>query len=94
MSRPQPTVILQHVYDDQRALEVCEAEALYTVCYRGNPVKLRSFINIEIPYPGPKYDRTGFPEPGHARNLRDKLNSLFDTNDFEVYRMTPAKLIK
>jgi hypothetical protein len=42
-------------------------------------------------YPGPKYKKVSFSNPGHARNLAKKLNKLFDTNDFAVYRLTSGE---
>jgi hypothetical protein len=37
-----------------------------------------------IDYPGPKYKKTAFSNPGHAINLCKKLNTLFKTTDFTV----------
>ena len=34
MSRPRPRVILQHVDDNMRAYQVCEADAIYAVLQR------------------------------------------------------------
>ena len=39
-------------------------------------------------YPGPKYKKVSFSNPGHARNLAKKLNSMFNTTEFKVYTLT------
>lgn len=93
MSRPKPTVLLEHIADDMRALQVCEADAIFAVCYKGRPIKIKTHINIESPYPGPKYVKTSFPTPGHAFNLAEKLNKKFDTIDFSVVMMTAGRTV-
>ena len=35
-------------------------------------------------YPGPKYKKVSFSNPGHAINLAKKMNKLFKTKDFTV----------
>lgn len=93
MSRPRPRVILQHVDDNMRAYQVCEADAIYAVCYKGRPIKIKTQANIEIDYPGPKYSKTSFPTPGHAFNLAERLNQKFDTTDFTVVMMTAGRTV-
>ena len=42
-----------------------------------------------IDYPGPKYrKRSAHGQSGHAFNLADKLNKMFSTDKFVVYKMT------
>ena len=94
MARPKPNVIFQSVDDDMRALQVCEADAIYAICYKGRPIQIRTFHNIEIPYPGPKYVKSSFSNPGHAFNLADKLNNKFNTTDFNVIMMTAGRTLK
>jgi len=94
MARPSPNVILRSVENDMRAIEVCDAYAVYAVCYKGRPVKVRTFQNVEVPYPGPKYLKISFPESGHAFNLADKLNEKFATTDFSVVMMTTGRTIQ
>lgn len=94
MARPSPNVILRSVEDDMRATEVCDADAVYAVCYKGRPIKVRTFSNVEVPYPGPKYLKSSFPESGHAFNLSDKLNEKFATKDFSVVMMTTGRTIQ
>jgi len=35
-------------------------------------------------FPGPKYKKVSFSNPGHAINLAKKLNTQFRTNKFTV----------
>ena len=93
MSRPRPRVILQHVDDNMRAYQVCEADAIYAVCYKSRPIKIRTQANIEVDYPGPKYAKTSFPTPGHAFNLAERLNQRFDTDEFSVVMMTEGRTV-
>lgn len=93
MSRPKPTVLLD--YTDPKtykAEQVLEAEAIYAVFYEGKPINLRS-INSLVNYPGPKYKKVSFSNPGHAFNLAEKLNKLFKTDKFKVYELTGGKPI-
>jgi len=94
MSRPQPNVLLESIDDDMRAYQVCEADAVYAVCYKGRPIKIRTYQNIEVAYPGPKYSKTSFPTSGHAFNLAERLNLKFDTTDFTVVMMTTGRTVK
>lgn len=87
MSRPKPKIILE--YTDPKtykAEQVLEAEAVYAIFYEGKPINLRS-TNTLIDYPGPKYIRVSYSNIGHAFNLAEKLNELFKTDKFEVYKL-------
>lgn len=93
MSRPKPTILLD--YTDPKTYkseQVLEAEAIYAVFHNGNPINLRS-LNSLMNYPGPKYKKVSFSNPGHAFNLADKLNKLFKTDRFKVYRLTSGTLV-
>ena len=84
MSRPKPTILLSYVDKvTYRAEEVLSADAIYAVFYQGEPINLRS-LNSLVSYPGPKYKKVSFSNPGHAINLAKKLNSLFKTDQFTV----------
>jgi hypothetical protein len=88
MSRPKPTVILD--YTDPKtykAEQVLVAEAIYAVFLDGKPINLRS-LNSLVNYPGPKYKKVSFSNPGHAFNLAEKLNKLFKTDRFKVFKLT------
>jgi hypothetical protein len=93
MSRPKPKIVLD--YTDPKtykAEQVLEAEAIYAVFYEGKPINLRS-INSLVNYPGPKYKKVSFSNPGHAFNLAEKLNKLFKTDQFKVFELTAGRPI-
>lgn len=91
MSRPKPKVIIEHTNKETFKLEqILESEAIWAVFYQNKPFNLKSGSMISS-YPGPKYKKVSFSNPGHARNLAKKLNKLFDTNEFAVYRLTSGE---
>jgi hypothetical protein len=91
MSRPKPTVLLENTdKKTYRSEQILEAEAIWAVFYKQNPFNLKSFNSITN-YPGPKYKKTSFSNPGHAHNLAKRLNSLFDCNDFSVMKLTQGE---
>jgi hypothetical protein len=93
VSRPKPSVILDYTDPKSyKAEQVLKAHAIYTVFYEGNPINLRS-LNTLLDYPGPKYKKVSFSNPGHAFNLAEKLNKLFKTTDFEVFMLTQGQKI-
>lgn len=94
MSRPKPLILLEHIEESLKATQICDADAVYAVYYKNQPVMIRTIQNIEVGYPGPKYVKTSFPNPGHAFNLADKMNEMFNTTDFCVMRMVPQRIIK
>lgn len=92
MSRPKPTVLLENVNKKTyKSEQVLEAEAIWAVFYQGKPFNLKS-SNILTSYPGPKYKKVSFSNPGHAHNLANKLNQLFNCNDFVVYKLTQGEI--
>ena len=94
MSRPKPTVLLEHIdKKTYRAEQVLDAEAIWAVFYNGKPFNLKS-LNSITNYPGPKYKKVSFSNPGHAHNLATKLNDMFNTDQFAVYKLTAGELEK
>jgi len=94
MSRPKPTVLVEFVNKkNYKSEQVLEAEAIWAVFYKGKPFNLKS-SNLLTSYPGPKYKKVSFSNPGHALNLAKKLNTMFNCKDFEVYKLTTGKPIK
>ena len=94
MSRPKPTVTLQHSdKSTYKVDEVLSAEAVWAVFYDGKPINLKN-SSLVTNYPGPKYKKVSFSNPGHAKNLAKKLNKMFNDTKFEVYKLTSGKLEK
>ena len=94
MARPKPNILLTHVDPaTYKSEEVLEADAIYAVFYKGNPFNLRTFLNSLQDYPGPKYKKVSFSNPGHAFNLMEKLNRLFKCNDFTVVMLKDGTTI-
>lgn len=93
MSRPKPTVLLEHVNKTSyKSEQVLSSEGIWAVFYDNKPINLKS-LNILINYPGPKYKKVSFSNPGHAINLAKKLNSLFKTDKFTVVILTQGDQI-
>jgi hypothetical protein len=94
MSRPKPKTLLQHTNKKSYKMEeILESSAIWAVFYQGKPINLKS-SSIISNYPGPKYKKTSFSNPGHAFNLAQKLNDTFKCQDFAVYELTQGKLLK
>lgn len=93
MSRPKPNVLLEYVNKkNYKAEQILEAEAIWAVFYNGAPFNLKS-LNVLTSYPGPKYKKTSFSNPGHAHNLAKKLNDLFNCKEFAVYKLTTGDIV-
>lgn len=93
MSRPKPKVKLEYINNTTYKCEqVLDAEAIWAVFYQNKPFNLKSSNNLTN-YPGPKYKKTSFSNPGHAFSLAKRLNKIFKTNDFSVYKLTDGECI-
>ena len=91
MSRPKPTVKLEYINKaTYKCEQVLDAEAIWAVFYQDKPFNLKS-SNSLTGYPGPKYKKTSFSNPGHAYNLAKKLNDMFNTDEFAVYKLTAGE---
>jgi len=91
MSRPKPKVLLEVTNKkNYKTEQVLEAEAIWAVFYKDKPVNLKttSIVAQDI---GPKYKKVSFSNKGHAFNLAEKLNKMFNCNDFSVYKLTSGK---
>ena len=93
MSRPKP-VILKEYTDKKtyRTEQVLQADAIWAVFYQNKPFNLKSFNSLTN-YPGPKNKKTSFSNPGHAHNLAQRLNSMWNTEDFKVIKFTSDNLL-
>jgi hypothetical protein len=93
MSRPKPTVLLEYTNPvTYKCEQVLDAEAIWAVFYNEKPFNLKS-SNSLTNYPGPKYKKTSFSNPGHALNLAKKLNELFKSNEFTVVKLTTGETV-
>lgn len=94
MSRPKPTVLLEITNKKTYKTEqVLEAEAIWAVFYKDQPVNLKT-TSMLAHHLGPKYKKVSFSNSGHAINLAEKLNKLFNCNDFSVYKLTTGEKLK
>ena len=94
MSRPKPTVVLEHVNKKTyKSEQVLDAEAIWAVFFKDKPFNLKS-SNVLTNYPGPKYKKVSFSNPGHAHNLAKKLNDLFNCDEFTVVKLTAGETVK
>jgi len=88
VARPKPTIILENVNPKTyKAEQVLDAVAIYAVFYQGKPINLRTLSHL-VSYPGPKYKKVSFSNSGHAFNLAERLNKMFKTTDFSVFKLT------
>lgn len=93
MSRPKPTIKLEYTNSaTYKCEQVLDAEAIWAVFYQDKPFNLKS-SNALTNYPGPKYKKTSFSNPGHAFNLAKKLNAMFKTEEFSVVKLTQGEKI-
>jgi hypothetical protein len=93
MSRPKPNVLLE-ITDKKtyKTEQVLEADAIWAVFYKDQPVNLKT-SSIVAQQVGPKYKKVSFSNSGHALNLAEKLNKLFNCQDFAVYKLTTGERI-
>jgi len=93
MSRPKPKILLEFTNKKTyRSEQVLDAEAIWAVFYQGKPFNLKS-SNALTNYPGPKYKKTSFSNPGHAHNLVKKMNDMLNNTDFCVVRLTTGEVV-
>lgn len=63
--------------------QIVEAAGIWAVFFDGQPINLKNQHHLDA-NSVPKYKKTSFSNPGHARNLCRKLNALFKTDRFTV----------
>jgi len=93
MSRTQPKILLELV--DKKTYktdQIVEASGIWAVFYDGQPINLKSqhYLDNNIT---PKYKKTSFSNPGHARNLCRKLNAQFKTDKFTVCFLSSGRMV-
>jgi hypothetical protein len=84
VSRPKPNVLIELANKSTYKTEqVLASEGVWAVFYQKKPINLKT-SNLLVQYPGPKYKKVSFSNPGHAINLARKLNLQFKTDLFTV----------
>jgi hypothetical protein len=84
MSRTPSKILLEMV--DKKTYKVdqiVEASGIWAVYYNNQPINLKNQHHLDDTVV-PKYKKTSFSNPGHARNLCRKLNAQFKTELFSV----------
>ena len=88
MSRPKPQVLVETTdRTTYKTEQVLASEGTWAVFYDHKPINLKT-SNMLTQYPGPKYKKVSFSNPGHAKNLAKKLNTQFKTDKFTVVLLT------
>jgi hypothetical protein len=84
VSRPKPDVLAEITNrETYKTEQVLASDGIWAVYFKNKPINLKT-QNLLIQYPGPKYKKVSFSNPGHAINLAKKLNKQFKTTDFSV----------
>jgi len=84
MSRPKPIILAELTNKSTYKTEqVLASDGVWAVYFDSQPVNLKT-SNMLVQYPGPKYKKVNFSNPGHAINLAKKLNVQFKTDKFSV----------
>ena len=94
MSRPKPKILAEVTNKSTyKSEQVLASEGIWAVYFSDEPINLKT-SNMLVQYPGPKYKKVSFSNPGHAHNLAKKLNLTFGTEDFQVVMLTQGTIIK
>ena len=93
MSRPKPTILLEFIdKKTYKSEQILDADAIWAVFFKFKPFNLKSSHSLTN-YPGPKYKKVSFSNPGHAINLAKKLNELFSCKEFSVVKLTAGESV-
>ena len=88
MSRPRPKILVEHTDRvTYKSVQILASDGIWAVFYDGRAINLK-VSNQLVQFPGPKYKKTSFSNPGHAINLAKKLNAQFKTDKFTVVLLT------
>lgn len=93
MSRPRPNVLLEITNKKTfKVDQILESDAIWAVFYQDKPINLKT-SSILAQQLGPKYKKISFSNSGHAYNLAEKLNKMFNTKEFSVYKLTTGEKV-
>jgi len=91
MSRPAPVVLMEFTNGrTYRSEQILQADAIWAVFYQQLPFNLKSFNELNG-MSAAKYKKTSFSNSGHAYNLAKKLNIMFKTDEFTVFKLTDGE---
>lgn len=93
MARPKPQILVE-VTDKvtYKTEQVLASEGIWAVYFDGKPINLKT-SNMLVQYPGPKYKKVSFSNPGHAISLAKKLNTQFKTDKFSVVLLSKGETV-
>ena len=93
MRRPKPTILVE-VTDKAtyKTEQVLASDGIWAVYFEGSPINLKT-SNMLVQYPGPKYKKVSFSNPGHAISLAKKLNTQFKTDKFTVVLLSKGQIV-
>jgi hypothetical protein len=81
VGRPNKEILLEHMDANGYSTEVLKVKGLWVVTYQGQPIGLRRTYRMDI---SKKYPRTAYNNPAFAYNMMERLNTLYNTNEFNV----------
>jgi hypothetical protein len=84
MARPSAEILNSITDEDLITHSVLRAPGYWYLTYQGLPVAIKTDNWMGI---NAKYPRTGFNNSSHAYRMRDRLNQLFNTTDFEIKQL-------
>ena len=93
MARPKPKILVE-VTDKvtYKTKQVLASEGIWAVYFDNKPINLKT-SNMLVQYPGPKYKKVSFSNPGHAISLAKKLNAQFKTDKFTVVLLSKGQIV-
>ena len=100
MARSAPYVYVDGITNAQGMEEtIIAAEGVFFVTYNGKPFNRKSVkkidsVNGRVDSGPSSYSRTCFVNSGHAFNLANKLNNLYECEDFAVHQVTASMLLR
>jgi hypothetical protein len=93
VSRPKPEILIEITNKTTyRTEQVLASAGIWAVFFDGKPINLKTG-NMLQQFPGPKYKKSSFSNPGHAINLARKLNTQFRTDKFSVVLLREGQTI-
>ena len=93
MARPKPQILVE-VTDKvtYKTEQVLASDGSWAVYFEAKPINLKT-SNMLVQYPGPKYKKVSFSNPGHAISLAKKLNTQFKTDKFTVVLLSKGQVV-